>query len=57
MAGSLGLGSRDFGTEYELLVEFVSRIRTLARVTDGRLGVDDVSLGFVLFKTLEDVPT
>lgn len=57
MAGSLGLGSRDFGTEYELLVEFVSRIRTLARVTDGRLGVDDVSLGLVLFKTLEDVPT
>lgn len=40
MVGSHGLGSRDFGAEYEIPDELTSRIRTLANVTDGRFNVD-----------------
>lgn len=54
MAGSHGLGSRDLGAEYELLVELTSRILTLANVTEGRLTAVD-SFDFVLFNRLEEL--
>lgn len=43
------------GAEYELLVEFPSRILTLANVTAGRLTVV-ASFDFVLVNRLEELP-